>query len=1110
MPISIHFGSQCTDEHEAFALDVAERLSKLLPPQKHVALVAGFAARGRRISLAIFGGRFVWVVVPPAGSVEPGNLRLTPVASGLTGQPSQSSSLLHEIGIARLALYEAIAELRASGTNGLPEFGKQTIVCRIVTGSERTARHRLGTASTWCRFGTAEQILREIANRLSRDDSGANYDFSPGLLRVLDLSTERLTAPETGCFLCASSETPCDFWELRGKVEHVRSFESGDWQLRIRTVLRTPANLILRSPWSELGEALKFAVERGIKPEIVVHHLRESSWNGWPRWIAGKDSLVTVQPGRKLDVSSVSTIAGCHMAYLAGHTGLDRPSEARVRGTVLHRAFELLQGEVPMQQALAAATVENAVELALAGVDEEKELQALESYRKNLEELHSRLRMVPVRLESTVVDDSLGISGRIDVLLGAPGKYTGLLELKSGAPGQGNFVRLEHRRQAQLYAAALWHLGVMPLDGARIEVAYLGGETLQVLPVDFDWYAIRRALLARNSAALLDLSGFSSQNVMCDRCPKFRKASCDWLGDAYGYGRQRSLLRPEDREHFQAWIRALLEEQAATSEENPAFGQYSEFTEAGRPVALPIAEIQQLESTSGWLALLVGANHTRFRPGEIVELVESGPLPRTVNADILKVSDAGMVVSCDSPAPWASVARPLRAASLLRRQFQALDGWLKAEERLRRLVEGSISPRFSGTTSSIFGLNESQIEAANLTASAEDYVLVWGPPGTGKTRTLAAIAAEAAVRGQRILLSAMTNQAVENLLSAVLEIWSGEPLLLARKPRNPSLAGASLHAGSPSSSEAARRLRDAQIVAATAHSLSSGKYDFALRGGGEFDLTILDEATQLTEPLALGAVRLGKRFVLVGDHRQLSPIVQSGNQQLSVSLFERMWALPSAQEARVMLRTQYRMHPEIAEFPSNAWYGGELRSDESTHGLALDSARVIAGLPIWEPGLVSCFVDFDVTDAGRHHRQELLQFAADIVGQARFSGILATDIGVIAAYRSQVASIYRLLDQTDFAAGVTVDTADRFQGAERDLMIVLLQPEGRDRLLWDERRLNVSFTRARKKLVVIGNSKILEQIPVVETYIQYHRHRGTLLRFDELTAKRQPAAVLPK
>jgi DNA replication ATP-dependent helicase Dna2 len=296
------------------------------------------------------------------------------------------------------------------------------------------------------------------------------------------------------------------------------------------------------------------------------------------------------------------------------------------------------------------------------------------------------------------------------------------------------------------------------------------------------------------------------------------------------------------------------------------------------------------------------------------------------------------------------------------------------------------------------------------------------------------------------------------------------------------------------------------VVATTAHSISSGSYDKALQAGGEFDLVIVDEATQLTEPLALGALRLGKKFLLVGDHRQLSPIVQSTNDKLSVSLFERLWGIPAAQESKVMLRTQYRMHPDIAEFASTEWYEGELTSDPSTSARTLRAAGASEISVVWRNPANAYFVD---TAGSGNSLEEQLDLAIRFINEARTLEVRGEDIGVIAAYRNQVASLHRRLEQSGSAAGVTIDTADRYQGAERDVMIVVLSPEGRDRLLWDERRLNVSLTRSRKKLIVIGDSSGLSQIPVLDRYIQYHRKRGTLISREELELKREPTAALP-
>lgn len=1101
MPIALYRGSGRTEQTDRLATAFAGRLDPVLGDAHEVVVASGFSAGGRPVSVAVFTRSGAWIVEPEHHSS--------------TAEDVQSSLGLSArlIAAARLSLHNQIAKSYVHYSPG-SGVSVPSIQCRLLFTSDipRTNASTLGPMAKFCQARSFDQVVREIALATKRGRGAGAALISRSILERLGLSPDGVeAAPDEGCYLCRAEGKRCSLWELVGKVEHVQKLAQDGWLLRVRTELYGQASVFLSKPWDQLGDGLKTAVRSGIQPEVLFQHLEERIWNGYVRWNVDERSLVVVQPARKLDVSSVATIAECQMAYLVNHTSLDRPAENRVRGTIIHRAFELMHSGEQALPALERAGKELAVDLALAGVGEAIERDLLVPYAAKLRQLVDELGEQPLRLESSIGDDDLGLQGRIDVLVGNGPEFGGVVEVKSGKAASGKLPRPEHRRQVQLYGAMLWHAGVLALREASLKIAYLGGEKLDTVDVNFDWRAVRQALLARNSAALLDITGFPSRQVMCSSCPSFRKAQCDWLADAYGYGSQQSFLTSSDREFFRSWVKALLEEQAAAGDGLSGHRTVNRGTNGVESIEFTIERITSLETPGGgWSAILQGANGTRFRPGELAEISETGPLPRTETVEIVSVGDDSIQVSCDTPSPWATVLRPLRAGGLIRRQFQALDGWLRADERLRRLVEGSLTPRFRLPSPASIALDESQRYAAALVESAEDYALIWGPPGTGKTRTLAHIVAGELEAGRRVLISAMTNQAVENLLTAALGVRRGEALLLSRSPRDPNLNRYSLYFGDPDVAEASRRLREAPIVAATAHALSSGKFDGALQEGKFFDLAIVDEATQLTEPLALGAIRLARRFVLVGDHRQLSPIVQSGNALLSRSLFERFWMLPSAQGAKAMLKTQYRMAPEIAEFPSITWYGGELGSAPSTRVLPPVSAIGARRDKIWNEEFRQVFVDFAATGEAGKNGRDMLDLAMECVRNAVGSGVPVDEIGVIAAYRSQVATMLRMLDQDGVGAGVTVDTADRFQGAERDLMVVVLSPEGKDTLLHDERRLNVSFTRARRKLIVIGDSRALGEIPVLNEYIQFHRHHGTYLRADQHLARLAQASALPR
>ncbi len=272
----------------------------------------------------------------------------------------------------------------------------------------------------------------------------------------------------------------------------------------------------------------------------------------------------------------------------------------------------------------------------------------------------------------------------------------------------------------------------------------------------------------------------------------------------------------------------------------------------------------------------------------------------------------------------------------------------------------------------------------------------------------------------------------------------------------------------------------------------------------EFDLAVIDEATQATEPSALIPLIKARRAVLAGDHRQLPPTVLSREAEkggLGVSLFERMISLHPF--ASALLDTQYRMHPDIMEFPARAFYDGRL-----TAALGLEKMR-LSDLLVFQadnPALDDRPVVFldtsgrfrEKTRRGSPSRRnpgeaELVRkLAKELLGL----GLDPSQLGVIAPYDDQVKLLRGILPP-----GVEARTVDGFQGREKEVIILSLvrsNPAGRIGFLNDRRRLNVAITRAKRKLIVIGDARTLSADRVYRDFVEWIRKHGSLLGRGDL------------
>jgi predicted DNA helicase len=259
-----------------------------------------------------------------------------------------------------------------------------------------------------------------------------------------------------------------------------------------------------------------------------------------------------------------------------------------------------------------------------------------------------------------------------------------------------------------------------------------------------------------------------------------------------------------------------------------------------------------------------------------------------------------------------------------------------------------------------------------------------------------------------------------------------------------------------------------------------------------FDVVVIDEATQATEPLTWVPLARARKVVMAGDHFQLPPTVRSKEAEkrgLGVTLFERFYNI-LAPEFRTLLERQYRMNEKIMGFSSREFYEGLLVADESVKDQTLAGIRgVKKSKAAKEPIL---FID----TAGRGFEERLEEGSesrynpeeAEIVisqlNQMLEMGVPPSGIAVISPYSAQVRLLVSKIPHPE----IEIDSVDGFQGREKELVIVCLvrsNMEGEMGFLTDTRRMNVAMTRARRKLIVIGDSSTISGIKFYKDFMKY-------------------------
>ncbi|SIS19694.1 DEAD/DEAH box helicase [Natronorubrum thiooxidans] len=409
------------------------------------------------------------------------------------------------------------------------------------------------------------------------------------------------------------------------------------------------------------------------------------------------------------------------------------------------------------------------------------------------------------------------------------------------------------------------------------------------------------------------------------------------------------------------------------------------------------------------------------------------------------------------------------------RRLTAINQVKKNDEK-RELLTGQRPVEFNVDRYAIpdpeIELNDYQYRALLWADSANAVVCIHGPPGTGKTRTLTAYVRHAVEKGQSVLVTAHSNQAVDNLLVGDSTRSSPEEDTLHAMAQDPDMDLSIARVGNNTRNSVVeanyvdRSLKAADVIAAT----TSGASHF---DQNEFDVAVVDEATQASRPATAIVLNCAQKLVLAGDHKQLPPYCADESMQdeeMHISLFEYLLERYS-DDISVLLRKQYRMNEEIAAFPNDAFYGGKLKTADRCRDWTVDDLKPIMG------------VDIDGDEQRETHGNSFynIEEAEAVAKQVKLlvqSGLDPSDIGVITAYSGQVRKVIDHVNRLDIydSTRVDVDTIDSFQGGEREAIIISFvrsNEEGHSGFLEfpeeGPRRLNVALTRARKRLVLIGN-----------------------------------------
>ena len=777
-------------------------------------------------------------------------------------------------------------------------------------------------------------------------------------------------------------------------------------------------------------------------------------------------------------------------------------------------------------------------------------------------------------LEPSYICEALGLQGRLDYM---QRDMSSFIEMKSGKADEyairGKVEPKENNKvQMLLYQAVLQYS--MGMDHRKVKAYLLYTRYPLLYPSRPSWAMVRRVIDLRNRI-VADEYGIQLRNSLEYTSQKLEEINASTLNERGLKGRfWETYLRPSI-DNFQSKLKALsaleknyfyavynfitkelytsksgdVDYEGRTGAASLWLSTLAEKCEAGEIIYdLKIKENHAADEYKAGLTLTAGSEmlHAEtflpnFRQGDAIILYERNCDTDNVtnkmvfkgNIEYLTENEIGIRLRATQQNPSVLPTESLYAIehdtmdTTFRLMYQGLYAYLSARKERRDLLLSQRPPRFDKSLDSMIFCSEDDFTRVALKAkAAQDYFLLIGPPGTGKTSCALKKMVETfhADKDAQILLLSYTNRAVDEICKSLASIAPAVDFIRVGSELSCDEAyRGHLIENELSScnrrSEVYERIRNCRIIVGTVAAISGKPELFRLK---HFDVAIIDEATQILEPQLLGILcARGEdekdaidKFVLIGDHKQLPAVVQQNAEQAAIydesllsiglsnlkdSLFERLYRNCTAacsssaiHRSYDMLCRQGRMHPEVALFANRAFYGGRLIPVGLPH--QIEDSDTICRLAFYPsvPEKAGASAKINYSEA-----RIVADLAVRIYEHHQSDFDESRTLGIITPYRSQIALIKKEIESVGIPVlnRILVDTVERFQGSERDVIIYsfcvnypyqlkflsnLTEEEG----VLIDRKLNVALTRARKQMFITGVPELLERNPLYKSLLK--------------------------
>lgn len=876
------------------------------------------------------------------------------------------------------------------------------------------------------------------------------------------------------------------------------------------------------------------------------------------------DSRLVLEPDYLFDVTAMAecfqydrqtrTLTGNPLIYLLHQYFPTATSAAIVKGKMVNEALDgiLTEPETSPDEIVHQALSEPSVGILTLSDDTIAGLmhQVSQEHLPNLFALRKELSSKVVLVEPTFHAPAFGLQGRLDVLWGPEDTGENIVELKSGRPPRDpNQVWDNHRMQVTGYNLLLrsafgdgWHG-----DGAILYSSATESPLRNVYSAP-SFENMLLELRNRVMGILLDLA--EGQTAVFDwmRPGKFGVAPRFMQNDIERFHEVLQGASELERAWFAGFTAFVLRESLSdrlgmSSSGRDGFRALWRSSSVEKEAGLSILtrlEPGSFDVEANHLEFFITASQsTHFREGDIVLMY---PMSRSDNPTA-GIVHRGMIKHLEServsvylwnrridPDTFASAGAWAMEADFMDRStsgtLQSLFRFLEAEKAVRERILGLVPPRFDPVVPVDLPVDEPEHRQILQTAVAcRDWMLIQGPPGTGKTTNILARLIEHLTHntGETVVALAFTNRATDGICEKLDRLGIDFVRLGSSEHENAWNNLIRRH----TLRELRQKLRTARVIVSTVSTFAIQQADLVrlIR----FDTLIVDEASQLSEGQIAGIVASFNRFFLIGDQNQLPPVVTQNPENCLViedilrkggfsdyrqSLFERLFTKSVTMgwdNAAHRLRGHYRMHAEIAELVNPFYEQGLIArlSVQKVPVKAISGGMTPLGEILGDARVV--FID-SPSERLRLKRHDIE--AARIECLVRWwrkelgDGFDPQQIGVITPWRAQIAAIRERLSDDPVLREVVVDSVERFQGSERDVIILgfavgavsqlrsLKSVDGTGRV---DRKLNVAISRARKRLILLGDPGILSADPLYATLLE--RIRVRFRRIDRHKAR---------